>query len=817
MIIKEHLDQIKARRTEQKNKLEQRETEFKIVKKFALQLEKLCNNPFWLAMINESAATRNAWDSLCAYLKKTDFFNKVLMLFGSDADTLERGGALKDIWERVNREFITISVMGPIASGKSTFLQLVTGFDDSVIPTAAGTCTAACTTFIHDERKVAIVEFLTEDEVKNTLVEHIELLNAHLANTNQRGEVAEIITRDAAHNLTLANLISEVSYSGYLQHRLYSEHAIAVGTVSTQGSSMGYYKTVKGFCDNYSGYSHFLGAAEMEINEEDVREGNLRRFVSYDTDGTSAAFAVRKVTLYWPLNLGDDTLGQMRLQDCMGIGEAKIGVTKNLVKTLRDESDIAIALCRVQQNQDLDTDVNTRTFIQVVKDSVDGRQPEQWVYYLLNKYADASSEDVDTTKNQLMAALAEGGVQITLPESHFADVGFLVNGVKNYAGIEEYFSSSILPDIVRNISVIDDFFVSKAKVTLDETLDAFKRIAEMFCSVPIPSFSIEHYIKNVLSDVRREYFKLLEVCAPEKDEIQVALTSYLDENPLGSFVSKSLGGDNIVDEKQSMELLPHELKAAELSKAETHVHALLEKRYTLNHYRSGYAFTYFTEVFRALEDSMGYGLECVIGQTDIVNKVADIKEKLGDLFITKGKITLNDVSAKDWLNAFTDELKQHAEEYPNLICCLETFNAKKIDLRKNVVGSVRHILHTVVSEYHVFANNEVLDYASWLQTMAHCLVHKEDRFSTIVRTEYSEKIGKEILNAQKKFITSTDEFMVGRNGLIPKTDILGTSPVFDELFKYYKNNYASIFGDEEYGKKMDAIAEAINIKVTYCK
>lgn len=823
MPIQEHLAEIQANRAEQRRALEQRESEFKNIKDFAFKLEKLSHNPVWMAMINEAPARKKAWDSLWAYIQETDFFNKVRTLFGSNANAFERGGALKDIWERINREYITISVMGPISAGKSLLLQLITGLGDNVIPVSANTCTAACTTFINDPRKEATIEFLSEGEVKDILVEHIELLNAHLKNTNQTNSLTGIITKDTASNISLSTLMSKVQSYGYLSDNLYSEHAIAIGTESTLGTSFGYYKTVKAYCDNYhSGYSQYIGRTQnMSLNENEILSGELKRYVSYDANGSSVAFAVRKVTIYWPLNLGEENLGQIRLKDTMGVGEAKIGVTKDLVKALRDESDIAVALCCVKELQTLDTDVNTRTFVQVVKDSVEGRKPEQWIYYLLNKYANASVEDVNRVKGQLIAALAKGNVHIDLPEKNFSAVEFLLqNGENNYAGIANYFSSVILPNIVQNISIIDNFFVAKAQETLSDVLAAFKVIAGMFASFPIPSCNIEHYIKDVLREVQNAYFKLVDIRASYEDEIQAALISHLKDYPLGSFVAMSLGHNEIrsqiVAEKKKLQ--PHELKEKEVSIAEKFVLSSLKEKYNDNHYRSGYAFTYFTEVFRDLEDSMGDDIEGVIGQTEVVNKVADIKEKIGELFITKGKISLNNVTAKGWLKAFVNELKKNEGDYPHLISCLEAFIEEDIDLKKNVIDTVRHIIHKVVSGYHNFGDlNVIEDYGSWVRAMALCLVHKENRFSGIVRTEYSEQIGKEIRIAQEKFITSTNEFMVGPDGLLPNSTTLATPLVFTELLKYYVDNYKTIFGEDEYAKKQNAIAEATTIRETYCK
>ena len=58
--------------------------------------------------------------------------------------------------------------------------------------------------------------------------------------------------------------------------------------------------------------------------------------------------------------------------------------------------------------------------------------------------------------------------------------------------------------------------------------------------------------------------------------------------------------------------------------------------------------------------------------------------------------------------------------------------------------------------------------------------------------------------------------MVGRKGLLPNAQILHNPLVFNELVKYYTYNYKTIFGEDEYAKKQNTIAEATSIRETYC-
>ena len=821
MQILKNLEKIKANRAVQRKNWEIREEEFKKIKTFALLLKKLSQDSVWLSMVLESDVRKQAWDSLCAFIKEKDFFNIVHKLFGPEDDVYERGGALKDIWDRISREYITISVMGPISAGKSLLLQLITGLGDDVIPVSADTCTAACTTFINDPRKIASVEFLSESEVKATLMEHIELLNAHLINTNQQARLNGVLTVETAINNSLDELIAKIRNFGYLNSELYSERAIAVGAETTLGSSIGYFKTVLGYCTNFDSYASYIGAGNMLLTEHDILSGELKQFVSYDDNGCTVAFAVKTVTIYWPLNLGEENIGQIRLQDTMGVGEAKIGVTKNLVKSLRDDSDIAIALCPVKQSQALSQDVNTRTFIQVMKEAVDGREPDQWIYYLLNKYAHATTGDVNRTKEQLRQALVEGNVAVKLPETNFSAVDFLAeDGTKNYDGIADYFSSSILANIANNISKIDDFFVEEAQSILSGVMDAYNEIVRMFASFPIPSCETEAHIKTVLKQVQEDFFKMYDINTSYESEIQEALIAHLNDYPLGSFVAMSLGDEDARNkiEVSTSNCQPHELKEKEFSVAQDFILSLLTGMYTDNHFRSGYAFTYFSEVFRCLEDFMGDDIEAIINQTEVVNKVSDVKDKIGELFISKGKLSFVNSTAKGWLNAFIAELKKQEGDYPNLIAWLERFLAEDIDLKKNVIDTIRHLIHKIVSGYHHFGNQNVIhDYNSWIQAMSFCLVHKENRFSNIVINEFSEQIGKDIQMAQDKFFTCANDFMVGPRGLLPKSQVLDYPLVNAELLKFYKSNYIRIFDGDEYAKKLEAISAAKSIQETYCK
>ena len=157
-------------------------------------------------------------------------------------------GALKSIKDRITREHVRISVMGPISAGKSMFLQALTGLDDNVIPVSPNTCTATRSFFRNSTTKSAKVFFHGESDIIKIIMKHITLLNMHLKNNNNTS--VTIINDSDVLGSSLTSVVNKISQSGYLDDTLYNANTIAINRETSDCTSIDYYRTLKHYIDN---------------------------------------------------------------------------------------------------------------------------------------------------------------------------------------------------------------------------------------------------------------------------------------------------------------------------------------------------------------------------------------------------------------------------------------------------------------------------------------------------------------------------------------------------------------------------------------
>lgn len=341
MSIKSEIARIKEVRQNKRSDYEKLFNSVKQLVQFAKEVQNLRTNVAWNNLLHENQEMKSSWDSFEKLLTETNFISRVNALMTIDGSNYKEMGALKSIKDRLMRDYVTISVMGPVSAGKSVFLQALTGLDDNVIPVSSDTCTATRSFFKNSATKSATVYFHDEAEIIKIIMKHIVLLNMHLKNINNT--TVTIINETDVLGLSLASIIGKISQYGYLNDSLYNSNTIAIDKETSDCTSIDYYKTLKHYIDNYSVYSSFVAHAPKIFSEEEIMTGQLKAFLAYDENVTYAN-AVEHVEISWPLQAANgESLGDIHLIDTMGIGEAKLGVSEFLTATLRDETDIALA------------------------------------------------------------------------------------------------------------------------------------------------------------------------------------------------------------------------------------------------------------------------------------------------------------------------------------------------------------------------------------------------------------------------------------------------------------------------------------------
>lgn len=791
---------------------------------FAKEIQTLRVNVAWNTLLCENPEMKSSWDLFEKLLNETRFVSRVNALMVAKGDILEEAGALKNIKDRLWRDYVTISVMGPVSAGKSVFLQALTGLDNNVIPVSADTCTATKSFFTNSDSKSATVFFHKEPEIIKIIMKHIVLLNDYLK--NRGNNTVTILRENEALGLSLSTIIGRVSQNGYLNDSLYDDSTIALdGQKTSDCTNKDYYKTLKHYIENYPIYSQYIGHDSESFNESQITSGSLKAFLAYDVDVTYAN-AVEHVEISWPLRASNgETLGDIHLVDTMGIGEAKLGVSENLTSTLRDEADIALALCAVKKAASLVQDPNTKMFQKILKNAIVGRKPEQWIYYLLNKYNDASSSDVEKMKSDLEESLTTGENKIFLNPNTWGVVQFVKqDGSLNRDTVLNYFTETVLFNLARSIGEIDEHFVFTATEEINSLMEISKQIKLSLKKVRVPSLDTKSVVRNILKEVKdvlAQKFDL--VHAQNGDEIRTTLIQYFDENPLGChfaycFPTKSAEiRKSIKDYQKSLENLnPRQKIITRLDKLRDIMMPYINLALTKTDFENGEAFTMFKSFSDTFCEELVNQIRRVVENAQIIERFQNVKRDIWSVLINQGKLgSVASRNVVEWPYSFL-ELLDETNSYNDLKNAISEFNEKKLDLKNEILNSITTSVKRAVYTHNDFRYNtmepsnntgEFNDVQSWQLALFNLLKNKENEIINSIKSDYESFVGENVLKKQSDFLATISSCIFGQSGMLPNAIVLGKSyPVYDQLEKFYIDNYSKIFGENDvFSKKVEAV------------
>lgn len=109
--------------------------------------------------------------------KQSSFISSIANISKNISDQRQ---LLEMVYQRFNRNTITIAIIGSARIGKSTFLQSFTGLTDMQIPTqVSGACTSTQSIISHidDDQGYAIVRYYSKDEFINNIKNSYEKLH----------------------------------------------------------------------------------------------------------------------------------------------------------------------------------------------------------------------------------------------------------------------------------------------------------------------------------------------------------------------------------------------------------------------------------------------------------------------------------------------------------------------------------------------------------------------------------------------------------------------------------------------------------------
>lgn len=478
---------------------------------FAYELKKLINSPEWKLLLSKNPSVKAIWEKEDETVRK--FIDLVINRLGepcvdadsdciitnSEGETLyELADNLDAVKQRVNKTEVEVCVMGPISTGKSVFMQGLTGAPDYVIPDGRKKTTAARTTFMNipkDGKRRAVVHFLSKKEFKKIFNTYVEQLNK-VSKGRQKFPIWDGEGSFAAHCEKIKKCDS------FATNQFTKDVIPGIGTLV---EATAYFDT---FAELYVQFANdiekYIEHPDIPLDYSKIQKGDLIPYVSYkkqlaDKDVTSGiALAVKEVEVYWPLETSKhENLGRLNLVDTMGIGEPKFSVEEDLLDIIRKRADLAIALCKIQNDgDDLSTGhPNDPNFLKVLS-KLKKRHPQNWVYYLANNTAGTgiSPETEGILRDALWTEMAKGDAAFSLNKNYWRAYEFMNKIGKKYVvnreQITSYFVETVLANLKNDIEIIDKQFISQAESDLKDTLEMLPELELLFVKTDKESIDV---------------------------------------------------------------------------------------------------------------------------------------------------------------------------------------------------------------------------------------------------------------------------------------------------------------------------------------
>lgn len=362
----------------------------------------------WNALLQKNNLL-TLWNSIS---KSTDDFITLV------TPMLASNGSIACASARSQREWLNIGCVGVFREGKSEFIQKVTGLDEWIIPckNLAHPCTGTSINIINGstiDKKInaARIFFYSVTEVSKILNEYfVKLgLSQFHAEAKTKAELREFFETHSDNiiyapindnkNNAIKGKLDEYVYHWrqYIDKLLDPEDTVLYNDIEeitkSQESKKKYYPCV----------SYYKTPSESTLIYE--------------------VLATKKAEVYVSYKICDqDDISNCQFLDTAGIGEAKLNVDQSLKDAISRELDIAIAIRSVKPGRAWNHD--DVKFNKIVREELNGRTfSSDWLYYVLNYYANTDLSDIDTILYKARKSLKQevkGNTSILLPIDHFA-------------------------------------------------------------------------------------------------------------------------------------------------------------------------------------------------------------------------------------------------------------------------------------------------------------------------------------------------------------------------------------------------------------
>ena len=759
---------------------------------------------------------RNIWHQVLADSNSEEqglIIENELRLLLEDINKLlgekEDGKSLIAASSRANRSYVNLGIIGPWRIGKSQIIQKLTGLDTWLIPTGAGTnCTACPINVINDTYNGQVnVAVLSLYSVKQ-MCEHI---NAYIERCGMKGVVAEM------------NATTQAEFLAQCQER----RAQLPSQGPSDSDKKGLFDKMKRYLEKANEYYRFLDNDVKIITdiETDSSKHQYRPFVSYFPAPGGAVesyqcLATKNADLYVNFHfLNGDNIGKLRILDTPGIGESKLNVTEGLSHALRYDLDIAVAAA--QARPQIDDEKQIRDFHKILKEETQGRNPENWVYYLFNVYSTipGMTSSILKQKHTLIKQDLQdnivGGNGIHLDASHFKDIDcYIDKGIdcpiedniplsecKNEEETLGTYFDSILSEMVNAIANVDKVFYDSAESYFTEVKTKFYQVLSK-----VKALSIINYNNQTIARIDRQMTELCEALGKihstlhlyenyevndpnHQETLTKKIREYCDEKDYGKSLLSILGKTGTVNDFNGLYNI---------------IADVLSEKITLTNWKQNYDFDGYINLKRDLIKKIEMDVLEKYDEEAADNNLQAEKKKILDVYKTIGRLSnIAQDESDNWYMSFI-KIIEESGQYPDLLSVFKDF----LNYSLNVGNSLKNTIETLKSKHQhrdqfIYDEDDFMpfdDYKKALKAFAYSLYNIEIGIKQALAGGGGDGYEAMIIEQEEAFSDAVSPI-----SNIPFAKAKGYSITGTQLRMLYQE-YSEVFNDDETATK-NGVAE----------
>lgn len=605
---------------------------------FCNEVNKWLVNPDWQYYLQSLHENDNLKVTIPAIRTDLDSLQeRISKLVSTDSHKV---GDLERVVNRITRGEFNFCFMGAWRQGKSFVLDKLLEMGEYIMPTSNHGATTGTVVSVRNNENPkysdAKISYYTVEDLVGKIKGYIEYFDLGIDfKVDTSSPNLDVIRENFAHAC----------------------HSISYTQPNFDGNThkQQMFETFESLLHQVDQYKKFLGVVDEEplvlMENGQTKEGHLRelrkKICFFDINMTPCyeVLAVKKVEVSKYFKIGDEEVGPVMFTDTCGIGEYRLGIDEELQKVLLCDSDIAVAVAKVPDD---DTTIDKlATFHDTISPVLSQQEPGKWVYYLINKKDNIKMDRSEEFKVKIEKSLSKIGLY--LPSSNYQIVQ-----AAHQNEIYNFILQTILQPVADNIESVDNVLFNRTKEEANRTIALYKKLKTALKDLSVPTFDTDKekekkIVNEVFNDIREGLQDLTNTISdPSKfeDKELELLTEEIDS------IKDAPNGFDLVQLffPQEIEALIQKEKITEqdivkfINDKKSEIVLKLSLKINAQRNFTGDEFSILSRYRQQLIRSFQARLDAI--NTDHVDSSLNkIKSSVGNVFVEKGKLSLNILNA----------------------------------------------------------------------------------------------------------------------------------------------------------------------------